>query len=180
MIPIEILWGVLLLVLAIVGMARGLMKELGASTILLLSLFALYVAWDQLGSRLVGAVQGRAAGTQEVTIMAIYYIVAVLFIAYISYAGVVLRFPIRELAGIPKAIFGFLGGLLNGYLIIGTIWDVTARANYFLPRVSVLTGSPSKLHDSIIQFLPVTFMSNFSPFIVLVLGMILLLAIVLR
>jgi uncharacterized membrane protein required for colicin V production len=180
MIPIEFFWGILLLVLGVVGMVRGLMKELGASTILLLSLFALYVAWDQLGSRLVTLVQGRVAGAQEVTIMAVYYIVAIVFIAYISYEGVVLRFPIRELRGIPKVAFGFLGGLLNGYLVVGTIWDVAANANYFLPKVSFLTGSPSKLHDSIIQFLPVTFMSSFSPFIILVLGMILLLAIVLR
>lgn len=180
MIPIEFFWGVLLLVLGIAGMVRGLMKELGATTILMLSLFALYVAWDQLGSRLVSLVQGKAATAQAVTIMAIYYIVAILFIAYISYEGVVLKFPIRELKGVLKAVFGLLGGLLNGYLIVGTIWDVTAKANYFLPKVSLLTGSPSKLHDSITQFLPVTFMSSFSPFIMLVLGMILLLAIVLR
>lgn len=180
MIPIEFFWGVLLLVLGIAGMVRGLMKELGASTILLLSLFALYLVWDQLGSRLVALVQGWAAGTQAATIMAAYYIIAILLIAYISYEGVVLRFPIREFRGIPKAVFGLLGGLLNGYLIVGTIWDVTAQASYFLPKVSVLSGSPSRLHDSIAQFLPVTFMSSYSPFIILVLGMILLLAIVLR
>lgn len=180
MIPVEYFWGVLFLVFGAIGLVRGLMKELGASTILLLSLFALYIGWDQLGTRLVDIVQGRATGATEATIIAVYYTVSMAIIAYVSYEGVVLEFPIREVQGPLKAAFGFLGGLLNGYLIVGTLWDVLARANYFLPKVSFLTGNPSSLHNSITRFLPITFMSEFSPFIMLVLGMILLLAIVLK
>jgi uncharacterized membrane protein required for colicin V production len=180
MIPVEYFWGVLFLVFGAIGLVRGLMKELGASTILLLSLFALYMGWDQLGIRLVDLVQGRAAGATTPTIMAIYYSITILIVAYVSYEGVVLEFPIKTIQGPLKAVLGFLGGLVNGYLVVGTLWDVLARANYLLPKVSVLTGSPSSLHDSITRFLPVSFMTEFSPFIMLVLGMILLLAIVLK
>jgi hypothetical protein len=178
-IPVEFFWGVLFLIFAVIGLIRGLAKELGASTILLLSLFALSVVWDQLGARLVGLVQGRAS-IQVSWIMAAYYIITILPITYVSYEGFVLQFPVKETGGIVKAVFGFFGGLLNAYLIVGTLWDVIAQANYFLPRVSVLSGSLSSLHDSIIRYLPITFMTSFSPFIFLVLGMILLLAIVLK
>jgi uncharacterized membrane protein required for colicin V production len=174
MIPVEYFWGILFIVFGIIGMARGLLKELGATTILLLSLFALKLGWDQVGARIVEAVQDKAP---DDTIMAAYFGIAILFVAFISYEGVVLQFPMKKLAGAAKAIFGLMGGLLNGYLIIGTIWDVVAQANYFRPTTMVLSGNLSDLHNSIVQYLPVTFMNEF---VLLALGMILLLAIVLR
>lgn len=180
MIPVEYFWGILFLAFGAIGMVRGLLKELGATTILLLSLFALYIGWDQLGTRVVEVVQGRAASATTPGIMAAYYSIAILIVGYVSYQGVVLEFPLRDMRGPLKAAFGFLGGLLNGYLIVGTVWDVLARANYLLPKLSVLTGSPSRFHDSVTRFLPVTAMSELSPFIMLGLGMILLLAIVLK
>jgi uncharacterized membrane protein required for colicin V production len=174
MIPVEYFWGILFIVFGIIGMARGLLKELGATTILLLSLFALKLGWDQVGAKIVEAVQERAP---DDTIMAAYFGIAILFVAFISYEGVVLQFPMKRLTGPAKALFGLMGGLLNGYLIIGTIWDVMAQANYFRPTTTVLSGELSDLHNSIVQYLPVTFMNEF---VLLALGMILLLAIVLR
>lgn len=177
MIPVEYFWGVLFIAFGIVGMVRGLLKELGATTILLLSLFALKVGWDQIGSKIVGTVQGRAPDAGDSTVMAAYYAVVILAVAYISYEGVVLNFPLKNLVGPAKAVFGLLGGLLNGYLVVGTVWDVVAQANYFQPNVTMLSGSLTDLHSTIVQYLPVTFINEW---VMLVLGLILLLAIVLK
>lgn len=182
MIPVEYFWTVLILVFGIIGMVRGLWKELGVTTVLLLSLFVLKFGWEQIGSRIVGALPGQF--TQETT-MALYYSVSILFVAFISYEGISLKFPIKEMKGISKAIFGLPGGLLNGYLIVGTIWDVVYQAGYLgltVPQGTTgqtvaITTYLTALHNTIAQYLPVTFMNEY---VMLVLGMILLLAIILR
>ena len=62
MIPVEYFWVTLIVLFALIGMGRGMVKELGATTILLLSLFALYVGWGQLGGQITRVVQGQMAG----------------------------------------------------------------------------------------------------------------------
>ncbi len=182
MIPVEYLWLTLIVVFGIVGMVRGLWKELGVTTILLLSLFVLKFGWEQIGSRIVTAFPG---GLSAPTVQAIYYIIPISFIAFIAYEGVTLKFPIKEMKGLAKGIFGLPGGLLNGFLIIGTVWDVVNTAKYFGLQVPLgSTGSSisisaylTNLNNTIVQYLPVTFVNEW---VMLVLGMILLLAIILK
>ena len=182
MIPVEYLWISLFIAFGIIGAARGLSKELGTATILLLSLFALKAGWERIGAKIVEAVPGTA---EEATIAAVYYIVSILFVAFISYEGIVLEFPMKKQAGIVKTVLGFAGGLFNGYLIIGTIWDAVNQAQYFGVRLPLgstgqtisIANTLTDLHNTIVQYLPITFINEF---VLLVLGLILLLAIVLK
>ena len=117
--------------------------------------------------------------------MALYYIIPVLFISFIAYEGITLKFPMREMKGIFKALLGFPGGLLNGYLIVGTIWDVINQADYFGLEVPLgstgasvmVSDSLTSLNMTIVQYLPVSFVNEF---VMLLLGMILLVAIILK
>jgi hypothetical protein len=117
--------------------------------------------------------------------MALYYILIISFVAIISYEGFTLAFPIREMRGVSKGIVGLPGGLLNGYLIFGTIWDVAHRAGYFglnvplecYDRTIAISDCLSNFHNVLVQYLPITFINEF---VMLALGMILLLAIVLK
>ncbi len=182
MIPIEFLWLMLVAIFGIIGMTRGLWKELGVTTILALSLFALRFGWDQVGAKIVDVVPGSASAE---TIAAAYFSFTLLFVAFIAYEGVSLAFPIKTMTGIGKAILGLPGGLLNGYLIVGTIWDVVADAGYF--GISVPFGSGGTdvaisktltyLHDLLINYLPNSFLNEF---MLLFLGIIFLLIIVLK
>ncbi|MGD8398173.1 MAG: hypothetical protein PVG11_04900 [Anaerolineae bacterium] len=182
MTPVEYVWITLFVVLAVVGSARGLSRELGVSTIMLLSLFALKFGWEQVGSRITGAV-GGSLPTE--TVMAAYYAIPLIFIAFISYEGFSLAFPVQSMGGVGKAIFGFVGGLLNGYLIVGSIWDVVAQAEYLGLQVPygsanttiAIAESVTDLHNMLVQYMPITFVDEF---VMLALGMILLLAIVLK
>jgi uncharacterized membrane protein required for colicin V production len=187
MIPVEYLWLTLIFYFGIFGMVRGIWRELGVTTIVLLSLFGLNFGWQLIGGTFSGMLPG---GLTTAEVQAIYYSVTVLFVAFIAYEGFSLRFPIPEMKGIAKAIVGFPGGLVNGYLIMGTVWDVINQADYFQVTVPLGTSGSSvsiastttELHATLTSYLPVTLM-NSSPLIqyaVLVAGLLLLLAIILK
>lgn len=180
MIPVEIFWIILIFIFGIIGAARGLGKELGVTAIVALSLFALWVGWNRAGKLVVSLFnRGPFSQLTVAQIQAIYYSVALGFVAFISYEGIVLQFPIK-LKGFLKNMFGFFGGLLNGYLIVGTVWDVVAHAKYFSPQIQVVSPPFSHFHNAVIEFLPVSLMNNVSPLPMLILGMLLLLAIVFK
>jgi hypothetical protein len=171
MIPVEYFWGILFIFFGIIGATRGLWKELGTSTILLLSLFALQFGWKLGGETVVSLAQKLPLGNAPVeTVRALYFGISILFV--------------KKLKGILKGILGFFGGLLNGYLVVGTIWDVVDNANYFGLEVMVnnISTPISRLltstYNDLAALLPLTLIGNEAVF--LVLGMILLLAIVLK
>jgi uncharacterized membrane protein required for colicin V production len=181
MIPIEILWLTLMGVFGIIGMARGLWKEVGTSTILLLSIFTLFTLWKIIGDKVETALSGRLPPTApQQTAEALYYIATIIFVAFVSYQGVVLEFPVRKHAGPLKWVFGFLGGLVNGYLIIGTIWNAANTAAYF--GLDDIQSSLTPLYQKLLGYMPLSIMgsNDFIPYAFLAVGMILLLAIVLK
>ncbi len=185
MIPVEYFWGILFIFFGIIGATRGLWKELGTSAILLLSLFALQFGWSLGEETIISLAQNLPFGDAPAeTVEALYYSISILFVAFIGYEGVVLEFPMKKVKGVLKGILGFLGGLLNGYLVVGTIWDVVDSADYFGLEVmanNILTPISSLLtptYEELAALLPLTLIGNEAVF--LVLGMILLLAIVLK
>jgi len=178
MIPVEYFWFALIFMLGIIGAVRGMSKELGVTTILTLSLFVLKFAWKQFDSPITKLAEGSPLGLSLEGIQAIVFSVVILFVAFISYEGFVLTFPFKEQKGPLKGFFGFVGGLLNGYLVIGTIWDVIANADYFSSKTSVVASdSFTKFHETIVNYLPAT---NVNQYLLLALGMILLVLIVIK
>jgi hypothetical protein len=182
MIPVEYLWLTLIVVFGVVGMGRGLWKELGVSCVMLLTLFVLKFGWQSIGAKIVGVLPGSL---DTATVEALYYIVPTLFMAYISYEGISLTFPIKQTKGLTKALLGLPGGILNGYLIVGTVWDAFHVARYFgldVPlgssgRMVAISDTVTPLYNTLVQILPITFVNEF---IMLGLGMILLVAIILK
>jgi len=183
MIPVEFLWLTLFLMTAVIGATRGLSKELGTASILLLSIFALEVAWDRFIGEMVAGLPGAMMPPNEME--AVYYVVVISLVAFISYEGVVLQFPVASKGGIVKTTLGFLGGMLNGYLLVGSVWDAVNTADYFGLEVSLgstgqtvaIANTLTPWHNELVKYLPLTFVPDY---ILLALGLILLLAIVFK
>jgi len=161
--PVELLYIGIGLVITLVGLARGYVKELGVTLIILVALFILSFFESQINAvvtRIAAAFGGSDnTASNELLLSAIYTIVFVA-IVFSAYAGNTLTFN-----GVPApppqgTLISLMIGLLNGYLIAGTLWYYQDHYNYpisqFVPFDSTLTAAAQKM----VQYLPPTLFDN--------------------
>jgi hypothetical protein len=128
MVQIQELFVILIVVMGIVGVVRGFLRELGVTLVLIATLFAL----DRLIPIINGFVNNGGFGflglgpvpeTQS-TDNIVFLIFAAMMIgaAYIAYQGETLAYEGSNPKGIVGTLLGFLIGAVNGYLLFGTLW----------------------------------------------------------
>lgn len=156
--PIETLFLTIQILIAVVGVVRGYAKELGNTLVFMAAIFFLsYVGeraleplnatanqgfctpgpvppqWDVVGpfGSFFTTTFGIPPGSEQLnTILFLVYVGAFLAIVFASYAGRTLDFRGRELRAPEGTILSMLIGLLNGYLVAGTIWYYAALFGY--------------------------------------------------
>lgn len=156
--PIEVLWGSLLIVFAIVGYVRGFNKELGVTTMVLLAMFILV----KFGQRLVNTVDRALRllgmgfiGTPDENLFKFnVYLLFLLFIVYISYEGETLAFAGTPPKGLTGKLLNLGAGLLNGYLIVGTIWYYLDLFGYPAQKWGLFQPPLSPFAQSLLPWLP--------------------------
>ena len=145
--PIEITFVVLLAVFAVVGLVRGYPRELGVTTMLLITLFVLEFLNEKYQAsidRVLNIVTGQEA-VDPVRSWA--FVAALLVITFISYQGQTLSFPGK--GGQP--FFDLGTGLLNGYLAAGSIWYYLHQAGW--PGLPI--GEPyTNFYQAMVRLLP--------------------------
>lgn len=172
--PLEVLWGVLLITFALVGIARGFLKELGVTTVLLVLLFGLSRLEDEIPQFLtravatVGYAMPQAADPTGQLIWASFYIFVTVFVTLISYHGETLAFEGKPPEGPKGIIFGLMAGLLNGYLISGSIWYFLEKYDYPIKLLHLFQEPLTDFAESLVPLLPLTLLRPFLPFLVVV------------
>ena len=134
--PLELLWAVLIGVFAVVGIVRGYPKELGVTTNVLVALLLLtrggesiQKAFDVLLIRYGDSsltLDGQYGGLMH----SLFYILIFMTIVIISYHGETLAFEGVPPRGPVGMALNLMSGLLNGYLIVGTVWYYLHAFNY--------------------------------------------------
>ncbi len=142
MVQIQELFIVLIVVMGVIGMVRGFLKELGVTLVLIATLFAL----DRLIPILNNFINGGGFGflglgpvpqTQSTDNLLFIIFSAIMVAAtYIAYQGETLAYEGNNPKGIVGALLGFLIGAVNGYLLFGTIWWLLNFYNYPLGIVA--------------------------------------------
>lgn len=171
--PIEGLWGSIAAIFVLVGLARGFLKELGVTTVLIVMLFGFdriipfleeFINKGGLLALGLKALKGDAAaaqGTANVLWLILTLLtVLIIFVAYhgetLSYAGTNPRFPVGTLLGL-------LIGAVNGYLITGTLWWFLHRYNYPIQNIKLIDPTQlTNLAQDIIgnKLLPLDLLGN--------------------
>jgi len=126
MVEIQQLFLILIVVMGIIGMVRGFLKELGVTLVLIATLFALDRLIPVIGGFIMEGglgflgLQPDAALTRDV----LFLVFAAIMIAatFIAYEGETLNYEGNNPKGIVGSLLGFLIGAVNGYLLFGTLW----------------------------------------------------------
>jgi hypothetical protein len=142
MVEIQELFVILIVVMGIIGMVRGFLKELGVTLVLIATLFAL----DRLIPILNGFINNGGFGflslgpvpETQTSDNLLFLIFGAMMIAatYVAYQGETLAYDGNNPRGIVGALLGFLIGAVNGYLLFGTLWWLLNFYNYPLGIVS--------------------------------------------
>lgn len=147
--PVELVFLTIFVIFGIIGVVRGYGRELGVTTMLFITLFVLEFLDERYPTALMQVIAIFTGPDQEAQIAAkaLIYCAALLVITFISYEGETLSFPGKR----GKIIFDLGSGLLNGYLLAGSLWYYLQAANWPILRPS---GDFTALYRALVRFLP--------------------------
>ncbi|MFO7695736.1 MAG: hypothetical protein R6X16_01080 [Anaerolineae bacterium] len=163
MAPIEILFGSLLIVFAVIGLVRGFLRELGVTTVMLIVLLALHLLEPLLEQGLARVLGSSADATQSARVASgqtWFFGLVILIAAFISYAGETLTFRGERLGGVLGLVLGLLTGAINGYLIVGSLWYYLDRWDYALGFLGLTTEGLSTTAQNAVQYLPLNLLGQ--------------------
>ncbi len=151
MVPIELVWFIVVALFGLIGFVRGYLKELGVTTVVVVVLFGMITAEGRvlpLLSRVFKSMQpGEVAFWQSVL-----WAVGLAATGLVSYHGQILAFE----GTLPKGALGttlnLTSGLVNGYLIAGSIWFYVNRSGY--PLMGIKPENLSALANGLLKLMP--------------------------
>lgn len=165
--PIETLFLTVFGIFGAIGIVRGYSRELGVTTMLLLTLFVLTFVQDTLGDQIVKFLgQSGVSASSAVTFYSLFACVVLIIVTFISYQGYTLAFPGTG----SKWLLALIVGLINGYLFAGSVWYYLAQAKW--PFVAVVPDYTA-FYNFLVQLLPPELFS-WQYFILLAVGMLIL------
>lgn len=154
--PIELIWGVVLFFFAIVGMVRGYAKELGTTLVILVAMFVL-TQFGEAALRVVSpgvaSIVGMKDEPKNLNLLNMLLLQGTfIVIIFAAYQGETLAFEGRSAQGPEGAVLSVALGLINGYLVAGTLWYYLDRYKY--PVGSLFQPPLSPLAQSMLPYLP--------------------------
>ncbi len=160
--PIEVLYSTIAIMIALVGVARGYARELGNTLVIMAAIFLLTFQETlilNLFSRTGQRVFSIAGDQTDLLNFFISTVFTLLFISIVfaSYSGRVFAFASfgGRPAGPPHGVvISLLVGLLNGYLIAGTLWYYQDKFNYPLQRFGLIRLPLTATGEAIVDLLP--------------------------
>lgn len=160
--PVELIFISIGLMVTLIGLARGYVKELGSTLIILVAIFILTFFEDQLTgvvNAIGGAVGGDGDGGNNLLLSTIY---SVLFIVIVfgAYSGRTLNFTGTPAPPPQGTLISLLVGLLNGYLIAGTLWYYQHAYEYPIGQLVTFENNLTDTAQTLITYLPPSLFDN--------------------
>lgn len=186
MAPIEVFFGAIVFVFMLIGLVRGFLKELGVTTILMFLLFFLSQFEPQLDKGMVKVfdIGGRFLPMGDENLFkCLLFVFVIIAASFVSYEGETLAFGGQPLRGTQAVTLGLLTGLLNGYLIAGSIWYYMDKFGYPFKFLGFAADKLSDFAEGLVSFLPIAFLGKpilFGQSLLLYLSALLFLARVIR
>jgi uncharacterized membrane protein required for colicin V production len=162
--PIEVLWIATFLLFGAIGLVRGFLKELGVTTAILVAIYIISELLekrditDKMMGRAIEAVPGTsdilaADDPRSALLRCMLYLLIMLVMVFISYHGETLTFSGTPPKGGTGTLYNLMVGLLNGYLVAGTIWYYLDKYDYPTQLLGLYQGDLRPLAQTLRSFL---------------------------
>jgi len=161
--PVELIFISIGLMVTLIGLARGYVKELGSTLIILVAIFILTFFQEQLTGLITGL--GAAFGNDGDTasnelLLSIIYSLIFIIIVFGAYSGRTLNFAGTPAPPPQGTLISLLIGLLNGYLIAGTLWYYQDFYNYPIGQLVTFDNTLTETAQTLVEYLPPTLFDN--------------------
>jgi hypothetical protein len=137
---LEIYFGTIAIIVIFIAFARGYAKELGSTMIIMVSIFLLLFVEEQFQPALVGIGNLILPNVEGDLLLSLFYQIFFISSVFAGYAGRTINFAGAERPPPQGTILTLLIGLLNGYLIAGSLWYYQ---NQFFYPIWDLLGVPA-------------------------------------
>ncbi|MCB0107038.1 MAG: hypothetical protein KDE53_14055 [Caldilineaceae bacterium] len=154
--PVEVIFGVVAVFITLIGFARTYPKELGTTIIILAAIFVLSFVEERV-LNLSDTVQNTLlGGDAEATNLLLSLVFEILFIVavFASYAGITLDFAGRPAPPPQGPLISLAVGLLNGYLVAGTLWYYQQLFGYPLQSLGLIQLPLTARGQAWVELLP--------------------------
>lgn len=153
--PIEILYLTIGVIVVLIGLARGYVKELGSTLIILVALFILTFFKESIDAALTAGAQGvfdTAEGERPDLLLSLFYSIVFVGIVFTGYAGRTITFGGHPAPPPQGLVLSLLIGIINGYLIAGTLWYYQHAYDY--PFFQPFESDFTERAETLIAYLP--------------------------
>ena len=161
--PIEILYLSIAVVIMLIGIARGYVKELGTTLIVLVGIFILSFFQEQITSvatTIATDILGLSEGQSTNLFVSMVYSLIFVAIVFAGYAGKTLTFPGEPAPNPQGFLLSVLVGMINGYLIAGTLWYYQDEFEYPIQAITTFTPTLTPTAQALIPVLPQNLFPN--------------------
>jgi hypothetical protein len=151
--PVEYVYIVIAITFGFIGLARGYSRELGNTILIMYTVAALGFIEQRFRESVAQASTSILGLEDPAAFVALFFGVALLVMVIASYSGITFNFGGKEIDGLAGSLISFGVGLLNGYLVAGSLWYYSNLVGY--PLVTV-TQPLSPAAQTLLELLPQT------------------------
>ena len=148
MIPIELVWFIIVILFGLIGVVRGYLRELGVTTVIVVALFGI-ITVDPRMVPLLCRVLKSVEPARIAFWVTVLWVLGLMVAAFISYHGETLAFEGSQPKGALAVGFNLGIGLVNGYLIAGSVWFYLDRLGY--PLLGIKAENLSAVANQILR-----------------------------
>jgi hypothetical protein len=149
--PVDLVFLVVWLLFGVIGIVRGVAKELGVTVMLLLALLLLELMGTMFLTQItqmLNQVFGMSPSSMP-AFLAIFSVALLMLVTFLSYEGVTLVFPVKG----SNWFFSLGVGLINGYLFAGSVWYYLQTAGWPLLN-QIIKPVYTELNQNLIKLMP--------------------------
>lgn len=161
--PVELVFFTIGITVTLIGLARGYVRELGSTLIILVAIFILSFFQTEF-TGLLNSVADRLGGTNSEdgsdVLLSIFFTLVFIVIVFMSYSGKTLAFAGKPAPPPQGTLLSLAIGLLNGYLIAGTLWYYQHVYNYPIAQFVEFTTPLTERAQTLVTYLPPALFDN--------------------